>query len=764
MFVLFAAKVTIRLKLNYQLLFWAEINIYLLKMIRKVLPAILIALAGFCRAQTQISQLPILNQISRLSDKTDWLVRTTIEPAGVYKTDDGKEIILYNGLIKRSFRIQPNVACIDFVNLASGEQMLRAVEPEARLTINGKPVNVGGLYGQKQKAYLLKEWVDDLKAHEQDFQFKGFTVSSTIRPYIKWHARLWASNKQLPTGKTLTFIYSGTDQLKDLVVKVNYEIYDGIPLTCKWLSVENKSKESIRIDQAVNEILATPEEESAVVGKVDQMKVPHGLYIESNYAFNNAMKADLSDQTTHWKADSTYTSQVNYDYNTPCLLEVYPSFGIGLKLQPGETFNSIRTNELLLDNYDRERNGLAQRKMYRTIAPWTTENPIFMHLVSSDPEKVKSCIDQCVATGYEGLILSFGSGLNMEDTSATNIAKFKALADYAHSKGILIGGYSLFSSRRISDEDDVIDPKTGKPDLNAMFGNAPCLGSKWGLNYLAHIKYFIANAGFDIFENDGPYPGDVCASTTHPGHEGLMDSQWRQMELQKGLYRWLNEQGVYVNAPDWYFLDGTNKIALGYREVNFSLPREQQIILNRQNVFDGTWEKTPSMGWGFVPLTQYQGGGAAATLEPLSAHLDAYEKLMMQYYGSGVQACYRGPRLYDTEKTKQLVISTISWYKKHRDILNADIIHLRRADGRDWDGILHVNPQLTEKGFAMLYNPLKQEIERTIELPLYYTGIKNVAKIGVKNGALKTYQLDKNSSAKITVKIPAEGYTWLLIE
>jgi len=481
MFVLFAAKVTIRLKLNYQLLFWAEINIYLLKMIRKVLPAILIALAGFCRAQTQISQLPILNQISRLSDKTDWLVRTTIEPAGVYKTDDGKEIILYNGLIKRSFRIQPNVACVDFVNLASGEQMLRAVEPEARLTINGKPVNVGGLYGQKEKAYLLKSWVDDLKAHQQDFQYKGFTVSSSIRPYVKWNARLWASNKQLPTGKTLTFIYSGTDQLKDLVVKVNYEIYDDSPLICKWLSVENRSKESIRIDQAVNEILATPEEESAVVGKVDQMKAPHGIYIESNYAFNNAMKADLSDQTTHWKTDSTYTSQVNYGYQTPCLLEVYPGFGIGIKLKPGETFNSIRTDELLLDSYDRERNGLAQRKMYRTIGPWTTENPIFMHLVSSDPEKVKSCIDQCVATGYEGLILSFGSGLNMEDTSATNIAKFKALADYAHSKGILIGGYSLFSSRRISDEDDVIDPKTGKPDLNAMFGNAPCLGSKGGL-------------------------------------------------------------------------------------------------------------------------------------------------------------------------------------------------------------------------------------------------------------------------------------------
>ena len=195
------------------------------------------------------------------------------------------------------------------------------------------------------------------------------------------------------------------------------------------------------------------------------------------------------------------------------------------------------------------------------------------------------------------------------------------------------------------------------------------------------------------------------------------------MEIQKDLYQWLNEKGVYINAPDWYFLDGTHKIAIGYREVNFSLPRENQKILNRQNIFDGTWEKTPSMGWGFVPLTRYQGGGPEAVLEPLSEHLKDYEQLMMQYYGAGVQACYRGPRLYDTDATKQMVISVINWYKKYRDILNSDIIHLRRADGRDWDGILHVNPKLKTKGLLMLYNPLKEKITRTVKLPLYYTGL-----------------------------------------
>ncbi|HWO54692.1 MAG TPA: hypothetical protein VNM49_09890 [Paenibacillus cookii] len=41
-------------------------------------------------------------------------------------------------------------------------------------------------------------------------------------------------------------------------------------------------------------------------------------------------------------------------------------------------------------------------------------------------------------------------------------------------------------------------------------------------------------------------------------------------------------------------------------------------ILARQNIFDRTWKKTPSMGWMFVPLMPYHGGGAEAILEPLS--------------------------------------------------------------------------------------------------------------------------------------------------
>ncbi|MET1056728.1 MAG: alpha-galactosidase [Pedobacter sp.] len=717
-------------------------------------------------AQVRIANLPVWDETAELTSKQDWMIIKNTSRAEVYRSSDSKDIIINNGLVKRSFRVQPNLACIDFSNLTTGEQLLRAVGPEAKISIDGKNYNVGGLYGQKEKAYLKREWIDNFKGDLSDFQFESY-ITTTIIPYVKWRPShtSQAVRQVQPAGKMVTFIFSSqVPELKNVKVEVHYELYDGIPALCKWISILNNSNRQIKLNKVSNEILAVHEEESSVAGSTAQMRTPHGIYVESNYAFNDSMNARLSDQTTHWKADSTYTSQVSYELNTPCLLEVYPPVGPGVQLSPGKTFNSIRTNELLLDSYDRERNGMAQRLMYRTIAPWITENPIFMHLISNKPDKVKVAVDQCVETGYEGIILSFGSGINLEDTAEKNIRAIKELVDYAHSKGILLGGYTLFSSRRINDEEDVIDPKTGKADVHAAFAKAPCLGSKWGLNYIKSLKEVITRTGLDILEYDGPYPGDVCASVKHPGHKGLDDSQWSQMELQKEFYRWCNEKGVYVNAPDWYFMDGTNKIALGYREVNFSLPREQQIILNRQNIYDGTWEKTPSMSWGFVPLTEYHGGGAAATLEPLSEHLHAYRQLMMQYYGAGIQACYRGPRLYDTDETKRTVKDVISWYKKYRTVLNSEIVHLRRADGRDWDGILHVHPAGKEKGLAMLYNPTSEMITRKIVLPLYYSGLKKNAFIREMDGKAKRYTLDPNGKATLTVKIPANGNTWLVIE
>jgi hypothetical protein len=236
-----------------------------------------------------------------------------------------------------------------------------------------------------------------------------------------------------------------------------------------------------------------------------------------------------------------------------------------------------------------------------------------------------------------------------------------------------------------------------------------------------------------------------------------------QFAAISGFYKWCRAHGVYLNVPDWYYLNGSSKCGMNYKESNWSLPRDEQELVERQNVFDGTWEKTSSMGWMMVPLTQYHGGGAAATIEPLHEHLPHYEARLADLFGAGVQACYRGPRIYDTDETKALVKKWISFYKQHRQALDADLIHLRRPDGRDWDGFLHVNPQGKEKGLAMFYNPLPQPIERHIRLPLYYTGLTNRAVIGWEDGHSDRIALARDYSVEVTVKISAHGRTWLTI-
>jgi hypothetical protein len=698
---------------------------------------------------------------TEMGESEDWLLSKGRYPAEIKIQNNAIDLVMTNGLIERSFRLSPNAATVGFSNLMTGESILRGVKPEAVLKIDGQTHSVGGLVGQVEYAYLLPEWLDSLKTEEEAFQFVKYSIGETKKRF-PWNRKRYSADLPCPPpGVSLSLDFrSNLVELRDVVVSVHYEMYDDIPLLSKWITVMNGMEESIQLDSFTSEILAVVEAEVAVEEN-RQWSRPN-MHVESDYALLG-MSAKAANKTTHWVPDPQYLTQVNYQRLTPCLLESRPPIGPGISIEPGETFESFRTYELIFDSTDRERNGLAQRRMYRTIAPWATENPIFMHLTSSDSDVIRQAIDQCVEVGFEMVIISFGSKLNMENEDPAYIERFKDLADYAHEKGIELGGYSLLASRRISDEHDVINPKTGKTG-GAIFGNSPCLGSEWGEEYFRKLTHFFEKTGFDLLEHDGSYPGDLCASTEHPGHRGLEDSQWTQWKTITDFYKWCRDRGVYLNVPDWYFLSGSNKTGMGYRETNWSLPRERQIVLGRQNIYDGTWTKTPSMGWMFVPLVEYHGGGEAATLEPLSEHLDAYEAHLVQNFGAGVQACYRGPRLYDTEKTKDLVKETVAWYKKYRDILNSDIIHVRRPDGRDWDCILHVNPWLVPRGLAMVYNPTNETIEKPLTLPLYFTGLSDRARIREKEGEAATYSLDRKYRVEIPVKVAPKSFTWFVIE
>ena len=156
--------------------------------------------------------------------------------------------------------------------------------------------------------------------------------------------------------------------------------------------------------------------------------------------------------------------------------------------------------------------------------------------------------------------------------------------------------------------------------------------------------------------------------------------------------------------------------------------------------------------------------GAAATIEPLKEHLPHYEQRLANLFGAGVQACYRGPQLYDAPETKELVEKWVNFYKKHREILDSDIIHLRRPNGRDWDGILHVNPEGEEKGLIMLYNPLEKSITREIKIPVYYTGLHQNVLLEDKFGNTQNLSVNRNYEITIKVTIPEKGYNFFVLK
>jgi hypothetical protein len=122
----------------------------------------------------------------------------------------------------------------------------------------------------------------------------------------------------------------------------------------------------------------------------------------------------------------------------------------------------------------------------------------------------------------------------------------------------------------------------------------------------------------------------------------------------------------------------------------------------------------------------------------------------------------RSPRLYDTDETKALVQKWVTFYKTHRQVLDGDIIHLRRANGMDWDGILHVNPQGAEKGMAFFYNPLNEDIVRNIRVPLHFAGLSNQARVSVDGAIPVIVALDRGETVTLPIKIPAHKHTWVL--
>jgi len=94
----------------------------------------------------------------------------------------------------------------------------------------------------------------------------------------------------------------------------------------------------------------------------------------------------------------------------------YPQSG---RVLLSDGFESFKVHELVVGSSDQERFNLALKRKMRLLAPQTQENPVFFHMISENSTMFRNVVDQMADVGFEMVIYSFRSGIDLESDNDT---------------------------------------------------------------------------------------------------------------------------------------------------------------------------------------------------------------------------------------------------------------------------------------------------------------------------------------------------------
>lgn len=584
-------------------------------------------------------------------------------------------ILLSNGLVSRCINIHKGT--ISLKNLVNDLEYLGKISNDYEIVVDGVALDIYSIH----KDCIRVEQHSPIVAF--DYNPKPFITENTPYP---------------PKSKAVSIYYD----LKDFIVEVEYTIYDNLPTISKRIILTNNTKKDIIINKYVVDRLSISEKNYNL------------FYGETNYnggCMNN----------------NNRTLSVQYDGSV-----VSFTFDIGpnANVKSGERFYGLTAYELLHFVEFYEQKMIEVKQMYRLIFPWVLESPFIFHLMSDRPKKIKKAIELVERVGFDGIIQTFGSNVNIESRNNRYIEKHRKLYDYAHSKGISIGGYTLAIVKnylRVRGKE--------RNDYAGGGGIFRCLASEWSKEYWKNIYNFYDRTNADLIEIDGPYHFYKCSGGEGHLHKDINDSRYLQWKLSTvDMLAELKRKNVYVNAPDWLYMNGVNKSGIGYEEIAFSEPREEQLIASRIYNYKGTFNKIPSMGWGFLPMSVYHGGGSLACFAPVSKHKKEFTWAIFQAVMSGVIPCIRGKSLVDSKEGEEILSKWVSFYKKYKNVINGNTIHFmpprfskdNKCRTSDLDAVLNVCSSGEVRGILAVFNQTDRDITKSISVPIFYTNLCNV--------------------------------------
>lgn len=127
--------------------------------------------------------------------------------------------------------------------------------------------------------------------------------------------------------------------MKEVEVLVHYELYNNQPIFSKWITVNNYAQKSIIVNSFKSEQLAVFEPESAVDYRESWLRP--NITVETDYNFGGMSEDYIYASSLTWKNDPLYTTQVHYERETPCLLEV------ARKLVPSKQLKKVLNSKVI---------------------------------------------------------------------------------------------------------------------------------------------------------------------------------------------------------------------------------------------------------------------------------------------------------------------------------------------------------------------------------------------------------------------------------
>jgi len=504
---------------------------------------------------------------SGVSQSKDWLVNfradavatateTTIIAPG---NSTYPALQLTNGLLTRTFTLSPCFATVDLTLIPSRTQYIRALSPEASLSLNGVDVNVGGCVTNAHPEFFDPA-VNSLSPDPTALSYVSYELAPVVAPFdyvpgerhsssnVSWppkglhvivhfnvsflpdpNASTFAgpfSNTQLACGGPNQdqclqgpgtahgcdtsvegqcsfprdtavqlcaawdecvgiqcnpersdcqaraapiilsashydcYFRSDTNGLPGIDVAVHYELYDGLPVLKKWITVKvSPPADPIIVDNLYMEHLRSPNfaPEAITVFQIQPNNpTPFSQQIvpDPNQSFpGRTQQLWFFDQD--WDACCDNELHVSYSYYTRLMVGYGPDITFGGLTGPGALvsssdpapFESIAVRLLFHDSTDWERQGLGTRRMQQYLAPQLQETPLYTMITDiSSTKAFQLAISQAAAAGLELVVVGYGAngycGMCPEQLqNATWVQWFKSNVDYAKSLGVAVTAY-----------------------------------------------------------------------------------------------------------------------------------------------------------------------------------------------------------------------------------------------------------------------------------------------------------------------------------